>query len=32
MATMRISITNWSTTEEDVEQPAAAILRCAGVA
>jgi glutamate/tyrosine decarboxylase-like PLP-dependent enzyme len=28
MAAMRISVSNWSTTEEDVERSAAAILRC----
>jgi glutamate/tyrosine decarboxylase-like PLP-dependent enzyme len=29
MAAMRISISNWSTTEEDIDRSAAAILRCA---
>jgi hypothetical protein len=30
MAAMRISIVNWSTTDEDVDRSAAAILRAAG--
>ncbi len=32
LAAMRISISNWSTSEADVEQSAAAILRCARAA
>jgi glutamate/tyrosine decarboxylase-like PLP-dependent enzyme len=28
VAAMRISVSNWSTTSEDVERSAAAILRC----
>ena len=31
MAAMRISVSNWSTSEEDVDQSAAAILKAAGV-
>jgi glutamate/tyrosine decarboxylase-like PLP-dependent enzyme len=31
MAAMRISIVNWSTTDEDVDRSAAAILRAAGI-
>jgi hypothetical protein len=27
---MRISVSGWNTTEEDVDRSAAAILRCAG--
>jgi hypothetical protein len=30
MHAMRISISNWSTTEKDIELSAEAILRCAG--
>ena len=29
MAAMRISVSNWSTTEEDIDRTAASILRCA---
>jgi hypothetical protein len=29
MHVMRISVSNWSTTEADIDQSAAAILRCA---
>jgi len=32
MAAMRISIVNWSTTDEDIDRSAAAILRAAGLA
>jgi glutamate/tyrosine decarboxylase-like PLP-dependent enzyme len=32
MAAMRISIVNWSTTDEDIDRSAAAILRAAGAA
>ncbi|HEX9943848.1 MAG TPA: aspartate aminotransferase family protein, partial [Thermoanaerobaculia bacterium] len=31
MAAMRISVSNWSTTEADVDRSAAAILRAAGL-
>jgi hypothetical protein len=30
LAAMRISVSNWSTTEEDIDRSAEAILRCAG--
>jgi hypothetical protein len=29
MAAMRISVSNWSTTESDIDRTAASILRCA---
>jgi hypothetical protein len=31
-AAMRISVSSWSTTDDDVERSAAAILRCAAAA
>jgi glutamate/tyrosine decarboxylase-like PLP-dependent enzyme len=31
MAAMRISVSNWATTEADVDRSAAAVLRCAGL-
>jgi hypothetical protein len=32
MAAMRISVSNWSTTEADGQRSVEAILRCAGLA
>jgi hypothetical protein len=29
MGAMRISVSNWSTTEDDIDRTAASILRCA---